>query len=210
MSFVQRAAALVAADEMAAYPLGDIRLEGHFFVAWHHSRWLNSTMHLMATYEVQGLARALFAIAQVQCPTGTLPTDDVQLARLLRFDVTRFKELRAMEFGPLRGWVPCLCGTEVRLMHPVVVSVLEDAMARREAREAANTEKAVAQRIKRLREALSGLGLSASVLQDQRLIERMDGWLLENNPGQRRAASYEAVVTHAGREGWYGEGRRRD
>ena len=64
MSFVQRAAALVAADEMAAYPLGDIRLEGHFFVAWHHSRWLNSTMHLMATYEVQGLARALFDIAQ--------------------------------------------------------------------------------------------------------------------------------------------------
>lgn len=195
---------LVEAAELPDYELGDLRLENHFFVAWHFSRWLNSAMHLCATYEVQGVARALFDIAQMQSPTGTLPDDDVQLSRLLRLDIIRWRELRAMDFGPLRGWFRVRCGDRVRLAHPVVIEVLQDALARREERERAAGERAVAMRLKRLREGLRALGVNDRTLDDTVLIERMDKWLLDHVSGQRRVSAYERVLMVAKQEGWFG------
>lgn len=195
---------VVDLDALPEYEFGDLRLESHFFVPWHFTRWLNSEMHLCATYEVQGLARALFDLAQVQMPTGTLPDDDVQLARLLRLDPVRWRELRGLEMGPLRGWYRVRCGDRVRLAHPVVSEILQDVVERREARERANGEKAVAVRIARLRKALGAMGLSAQVLADELLIERMDKWLLDNVRGQRRVDAYERVLFVAKREGWFG------
>lgn len=195
---------LVDAGSIPDYELGDIRLENHFFVAWHFSRWLNSEMHLCSTYEVQGVARALFDIAHMQSPTGTLPDDDVQLSRLLRIDIIRWRELRGMEFGPLRGWFRVRCGDRVRLGHPVVIDVLNDAISRREERERVAGERAVAMRLKRLRDGLSGLGLPERALADDVLIERMDDWLMQNVRGQRRVSAYERVLVVARQEGWFG------
>ncbi|RWR31343.1 hypothetical protein D2T31_04915 [Sinirhodobacter populi] len=195
---------LIDMDDLPEYELGDIRLENHFFVAWHFSRWLNSEMHLCATYEVQGIARALFDLAHMQSPTGTLPDDDVQLSRLLRLDIMRWRELRAMEFGPLRGWFRVRCGDRIRLAHRVVIEVLSDAMQRRDERERVAGEKAVAMRLKRLRDGLRGLGLNDRALADNVLIERMDEWLLEHVSGQRRVPAYERVLAFAKQQGWFG------
>ncbi|HEY0213727.1 MAG TPA: hypothetical protein VGC40_09095 [Paenirhodobacter sp.] len=195
---------LIDTDDLPEYELGDIRLENHFFVAWHFSRWLNSEMHLCATYEVQGIARALFDLAHMQSPTGTLPDDDVQLSRLLRLDIMRWRELRSMEFGPLRGWFRVKCGDRTRLAHSVVIEVLSDAMQRRDERERVAGEKAVAMRLKRLRDGLRALGLNDRALADNVLIERMDEWLLEHVNGQRRVSAYERVIAFAKQQGWFG------
>ncbi|SOC11394.1 hypothetical protein SAMN05877809_105275 [Rhodobacter sp. JA431] len=195
---------LVAVDlaSLPEYEFGELRLEGHFFVPWHFGRWLNSVMHLRASYEVQGVARTLFDIAQVQFPTGTLPDDDVQLSRLLRIDLVHWQALRAQDFGPLRGWFRVRCGSEVRLAHPVVCEVISQVLERREERERASDAKAVAMRLKRLRDGLRALGASEDLVRDQVLIERMDRWLLDNVSGQRRVDAYERVMMLAVRERW--------
>ncbi|MFD2175928.1 hypothetical protein [Rhodobacter lacus] len=196
---------LVAVDLAALpeYEFNDLRLEGHFFVPWHFGRWLNSAMHLCASYEVQGVARALFDIAQMQFPTGTLPDDDVQLSRLLRIDITHWRGLRGLEFGPLRNWFRVRCGDQVRLAHPVVCEVISQVLDRREERERANDAKAVAMRLKRLRDGLRALGAADAMVRDQVLIERMDKWLLEHVQGQRRVEAYERVLMVAVRERWF-------
>ena len=56
------------------YPLPrDLRIPTHYFITWWHNRWLNSSLHLTGSYEVQGVALALYCIAQNQSPMGTLP-----------------------------------------------------------------------------------------------------------------------------------------
>lgn len=196
---------LVAVDleALPEYEFADLRLESHFFVPWHFGRWLNSATHLCASYEVQGVARALFDIAQMQFPTGTLPDDDVQLSRLLRLDLTHWRGLRGLEFGPLRNWFRVRCGDQVRLAHPVVCEVISQVLERREERERANDARAVAMRLKRLREALRGLGAAEALVHDQVLIERMDKWLLDHVHGQRRVEAYERVMMVAVRERWF-------
>ena len=78
-------------DGLPAYPLAkDFRMPTHYFMAWWHNRWLNSDLHLIGSYEVQGVAVALFSIAQNQSPIGTLPRDEVLLARLLRLALKTF------------------------------------------------------------------------------------------------------------------------
>ncbi len=203
MGEAARSFSVVDAAELPIYPHDGLRMESHYWVQWHHARWLNSEAHLVADYEVQGVMRALYDIAQMQYPTGTLPDDDVQLSRLLRLDLVKWRALRRMDFGPLRGWVPCLCGDRVRLMHPVVTEVVGLAVEQRERREIANNEKATAQRLKRLRDGLRALGLSDRVLADDVLVDRIDGWLLEHCPGQRRQPTYARALDHAQHAGWF-------
>ena len=155
---------LIDADELPVYPVDrEERLEGHYFTKFWHDRWLNSQLHLTATLEVQACALNLFFLSQKQTPVGTLPDDDSILAKLLRIDLALWRVLRTRRITPLHGWSPCRCGDEIRLNHPVVTEVVLDAIARREARETSNSQKAVYQRLRRLREALGGLGCTKEV-----------------------------------------------
>lgn len=191
-------------DALEVYPVGrDERLDGHSFLKWGHHRWLASRTFKMASWEAQGMAFALFNMAQVESPPGTLPDDADELAVMLRTTPRRVAELRQQEFGPFRGWRRCLCGGEVRLMHPVVLEQVRDAMDRRDTRELSKEAKAEYARLKRLREALAGMKIDASVIADDVLIRRMDLWLCENRRGRRDGAAYEAVVMQAAREGWF-------
>lgn len=63
-----------------------------------------------------------------QLPAGSLPDDDVALARLLGFgrDLRGWKRARAK--GALRGWIMCSDG---RLYHPVVAGAVHDALHKR-------------------------------------------------------------------------------
>ena len=196
---------LVAADEIPEYPLGEVHLESHYFFMFHYDRWSRSRMHLKAPYDVQGLALNLYFLSQRECPTGTLPDDDVMLAKLLHLDLAAWRDYRDRAFGPLDGWVPCRCGSEIRLMHPMVTAVVENALKQRDEREAENTEKAITMRLSRLRDALGKLGVDRSVVADDILIDRIDKWLLQNCHGQRRQPVIARALQHAVNEGWIGE-----
>lgn len=196
---------LVAAADLPEYPIAaHVRLDGNGFVKWQHSRWLNSTSFRKMSWEAQGMARALFDIAQMETPVGTLPDDDDELAFMLRIEVRRLRELRAMEFGPLRHWVRCRAGEQVRLMHPVVLEQVQDALERRETASLSKEAKAEFQRLKRLREALAEENLSKDVIDDPVLIKRMDEWLKATHRGNRTQAVYRSAILHAHQQKWFG------
>lgn len=190
----------VAIEDLPEYPLAALaRLDGNSFTKWHHARWLASTSFRKMGWEAQGMARALFDMAQMETPVGTLPADDEELAIMLRIEPRRLRELRAQEFGPLRHWVPCRCGEQVRLMHPVVLEQVQDALERRETRALSNEQKAVYQRRKRLVAALEEMGVDKALCADEWFIERLDDWI-----GKRRrgAAVYAQAMMHAQGQGW--------
>ena len=198
-----RAVTLIDTDQLPVYPIDrSDRLVIHYFTMWHHDRWLNSTMHLKASYEVQGVARALFDLAQRQTPPGTLPDDDEMLAKLLRLDLARWRDLCALPIGPLHNWSRCLCGNEVRLMHPVVTEVILDAMAKRETREVRKTERANDRRLERLQAGLAAAGLDREALGDETLVRRIDDWLLATHQGNRTQLVYQRAFEHAVRSRW--------
>lgn len=196
-------------DGPFSYPIAKAdRLDGHSFVKWHHQRWLASESHLMASYEVQGMARALYDLAQNQSPPGTLPQDRVIIARMLRVEPHHFDSLCRHTHGPLRGWALCVADDgEIRLFHPVVLEQVQDAFDRREAKALANNEKAIRARRDRMISALRAMGCQEDMLRDTVLIERMDNWLLEHCKRRRDQPAYERALTFAQREGWLGPRR---
>lgn len=199
----------VTEDGPFVYPIPrHERLDGNSFVKWQHLRWLASDMHLMASFEVKGMARDLFDLAQTQSPPGTLPIDRAQVARLLRVDAVHFDGLCRQPYGPLRGWSPCVTDDgEGRLFHPVVLEQVRDAFDRREAKALANNAKAIAARRERMVAALRAMGCAEAMLADDVLIDRMDAWLAQNWKRRREAPAYQKVLDHAAREGWFGPRR---
>lgn len=185
------------------------RLDGNSFVKWHHLRWLASETFLMASFEAQGMARALFDLAQTQGPPGTLPRDMGQIARMLRVDPVHFDSICRHPYGPMRGWKPCVTASGApRLYHPVVLEQVLDALERREAKALANTEKAVKARQVRMIAALRAMGCNEAMFRDDVLITRMEQWLTDNWKKRREGtAPYERVLLHAQREGWLGPRR---
>lgn len=207
MSTSSRPAAphLTAVDiaDLPEYPIprGE-SLAGNSFVKWQHHRWMSSSLFRLASWEVHGMARALFDIAQSETPVGTLPNDDHELAFLLRVPMGRVQEFRVQKLGPLHGWYPCRSNGEVRLMHDVVLEQVRDALDRRETRSLSNEKKAVAMRLQRLREALLREGVSREVTQDDVLMLRLDQWLSDVGRRRRVASDYRSALVHAGQMGW--------
>lgn len=201
--------AAVPDEGLFRYPIGKAdRLDGHSFVKWQHQRWLASAMHLMASYEVQGMARALFDLAQNQSPPGTLPQDRAIIARMLRIDLHHLDALCRHQHGPLNGWKACICDDgELRLYHAVVLEQVQDAFDRREAKALANNEKAIRARRDRMIIALRAMGCVEDMLRDEVLIRRLDDWMLANVKRRRDQPAYEKALTHAQREGWLGRAR---
>jgi len=200
---------LVEPADMPEYPIArEERLPELAFIKWMPSRWLNSSGHLKCTYEVQGVARALFDLATAQSPIGTLPDDNDELAALLRMPVTHFAALRGLgALGPLRNWVRCQCPRgvgvpEVRLMHHVVTASLQDVLNRREARESGKGERVEEKRRQRLRGGMMKAGLGAEQAADDVLMARLDDFLRKICTGNRMAQHYQAAFEHAVRQRW--------
>lgn len=195
----------VVDQELPEYPISrEERLDGNSFVKWHTGRWLSSKTFKLMPWDMQGMARALFDLCQTESPVGSLPDDNEELAFMLRVDVRSVREFRGLEFGPLRNWVCCVSDGEVRLMHPVVVDVIRDALDRRALSVLSSEQKAVAVRLDRLRKALVAEGLTADVTEDPVLIDRMDDWLRANHKGNRGRSAYRSVILHASRQRWFG------
>lgn len=199
---------LIEPSELPPYPIDrEERLPELAFVKWYPSRWLNSSGHLRCSYEVQGVARALFDLATAQSPIGTLPDDDEELAALLRLPLASWKALRGLgDRGPLRNWEPCLCagprGGEVRLQHHVVLASLQDVLNRREARELGRGRQAVTKRVQRLQGGMRAAGLSVDQIADEALMKRVDDWMTAHCTGNRTAQQYQAAFEHAVRQRW--------
>lgn len=200
---------LIDDEAMPNYPddLIDVRMTSDYFTVFWHDRWLNSELCLKAKMDVQGAALNLFFIARKQNPIGSLPDDDLMLAKLLRIDAEQWHDLKHRRISPLHNWQHYNARGKIILGHPVVIEVAQDALHRRESREAASTEKATNLRLDRLRRSMADIRVSKGVLADQSLIERLDVWLLEHHKGQRRMprfeASLNAALRHAEREGWF-------
>ncbi len=195
----------VPSEPIPLYPLPkDMRLDGHSFTKWQHNRWLNSSMFNLASYESQGMARALFDMAQNQSPIGTLPDSDLELARMLRVDPAYWLEVRARPMGPLHNWTPCSIqgSNEQRLMHPVVLAMVLDIIERREARDLSKEQQAERKRMERMRASLAKLGCNDGVLEDVILLGRMDQWLVKNWNGNRTRTAYERALIEATQQGW--------
>lgn len=190
------------------YPIArDQRLPTHYFFPLQFNRWLNSGLHLKATYEVQGLAIALFCLAQNQTPVGTLPYDDVLLARLLRIEESRWKDLCRSSVSPLHGWELCTSDGEIRYMHHVVVEVLSDVLARREARSLSSQARAREKRIERMIAQFRGMNAPEALLKDRPALEAIEDYLSETCKGNRTAAVYTRALKWAGVNGVLNAGR---
>lgn len=200
---------LIEPTALPVYPIErDERLPELAFIKWQPSRWLNSSGHLKCTYEVQGVARALFDLATAQSPIGTLPDDDEELAALLRMPLNHWVALRSMgDRGPLRNWTHCLCpgkgvDGETRLQHHVVLASLQDVLLRREARETGRGRQVVNKRVQRLRAGMIAAGLSPVQADDPALMQRLDEFLVQAVNGNRMPNHYQAAFDHAVRQGW--------
>lgn len=191
-------------NDLPVYPIAATeRLDGNSFVKWNTARWIGSRTFKLMAWDMQGMARALFDLCQMETPVGTLPDDDRELAFLLRCDPLRLRELRAMEFGPLRNWGPCLCDGKVRLSHPVVTEQVQDALDRRALARLSEDQRATAMRLDRMKKALRAQELSAEVVGDDVLMERMDAWLKETHKTRRTAAVYRSAILHAVQHRWF-------
>lgn len=194
---------VVDPGELPEYPLAtDLRLTGHYFTMFWHDRWLYSRLRLTASPAVRGLALDLFALSQKQAPVGTLPDDDAELAALLLVPLREWTALRAEEPSPLYKWTRCVSDQgEVRLMHPVVLEVLQGTVDRRQegarARDAWNQRK----RFDRLREKIVDAGGTQAMAKDEVLLEQIDGWLTEHCPGNRTVARVREALEAVGRDG---------
>lgn len=105
----------------------DFSLAGYTSFLFDTQRFLNSEFVLSSDPAAIGLGVILWAVAWQQIPCGSLPDDDVQLARLAGFgrDVVTF---RALKEAALHGFVKCSDG---RLYHKFLIGVAIDAQAKR-------------------------------------------------------------------------------
>jgi hypothetical protein len=189
---------LVVTEDLPVYPLPhDFRMPTHYFTAWWHNRWLNSDLHLTGDYEVQGVAVALYSIAQNQSPLGTLPQNEVLIARMLRLDPIKWQNLCRLAISPLHGWYLANCEGVVRWAHPVVLEMLLDARDRADTRRMSNEDRAVQKRIERLRKALAEIGVDKGILADRVAMEAMDEWLEVNWKKRRNALALGRVLQWA-------------
>ena len=74
----------IGAGDLFEYPIPSTeRLHQHFFMPWHYRRWMASDFRNSADLDVRAVAIDLFCAAQDQAPVGTLPADEMLLARLV-------------------------------------------------------------------------------------------------------------------------------
>lgn len=115
----------VLANDLPDYPIPSAeRLDSHSFFQFHHAWWQNSRFKLTADLEVKGAFIELICASQREAPVGTLPVDDVMLAKLAGVSLEHWLQLVARPVSPLYGWSACLCDNgERKLYHKTVLRV---------------------------------------------------------------------------------------
>ncbi|RVW00015.1 hypothetical protein EKE94_03275 [Mesobaculum littorinae] len=161
-------------------------------MVWHHRRWLNSDMRLKATEEARALFFDLICLSQDQTPIGTLPDDMELIAKLLHVDQARLERLSDMRFGPLHKWTRCRCDDEIRLWHPMVLEMVQEALSRRENNRASNEAANAKKRRQRLRSTIAGF--HADLAKNDAAVLWIDDWLQQHCDGYRTAEWYQRAM----------------
>jgi hypothetical protein len=168
----------------------DVRLDSHYFIPWNLKRWRKSVLRQLADPDVGWFAFNLFCEAHDETPLGTLPNDETLLARALGLGVDQWRKLCKREITPLHGWAPVRCDTgEVRLAHPVVTEVVQDALKSSLRARAQAEERRRAKRLKDLAEMIEKRIGAGQLLRMPGFLDRFNDWLEERHPeAQRREA----------------------
>jgi hypothetical protein len=175
--------------EFWAYPLqwGDT-LSSHDWFPMFSKRFLASDFVAYACAENRradiGTAVILWNAAFDQDPAGTLPDDDVALARLAGYGAD-IASWRAQREGVLYGWRPVHVDGEVRrnaprLGHPTIAEICRDMFKRKRGREQGREAAQLAVRKSRLRKVMRSIG-SARLAENDQVVESAARWLSESS-----------------------------
>lgn len=178
---------LVDADEIFEYPIpkGE-RLDSHHFIAWKFDWWLHSEFRLRAEKDVRAIGFDLFCIAQKENPVGTLPQDELILARLTGESLEEWRRLMDRPITPLHNWKPCKCSNgEVRLYHETVLNVAEDALSLKKKHYAANARSRERKRLHDLKLMIERIG-AKQLLGNEGYLEALDAWITKHMPDRYR------------------------
>lgn len=185
---------LAAIDELDEYPLtSDDRLDSHYFMAWERRRWLNCDMRLKGTAECRAYYFDLINISYDQSPIGTLPTDMAVLAKMLFVDRDHFEQLCRLEFGPLHKWRRVGCAGEIRLMHPMILRTLTEAISRKEDHRARSEAASASKRLLRLRTSLTGY--QKELAENDAAVRWIDEWLVKEGCEYRTSSWIERGIS---------------
>lgn len=176
-------------EDFWAYPLSwGETLSSHDWVPLYINRLLNSDFVAYALAEGRradiGTALLLWSESIKQDPAGTLPDDDVALARLAGFgaDVEAWQQAR---HGALYGWSVChIDGEHVsagrdrakRLGHPVIASICHDMYKRKRGREQSRAAGGFAVLKSRVKVKLKAIG-QVRASENPNLVEQIAAWL---------------------------------
>jgi hypothetical protein len=172
------------------YPLryGD-SLSNHDWIPLYINRLLNSDFVVYACYENRradiGTALILWSECFKQDPAGTLPDDDVQLAKIAMFgsDVDAWRKCRA---GALHGWARVSIENAeaedgIRLGHPVIAGIASDMFRRKSGRDQSRNAARVATIRSRVRAKLKALKYEKHVSGSEKIVQAVSSWLDQNN-----------------------------
>lgn len=183
---------LVDSDTLYEYPIpSGERLDSHFFITWRFDWWLHSEFRLLADKEVRAVGFDLFNIAQKEDPVGTLPVDERLLARLAGESLEEWRRLMERPIGPLYNWKQCRCDNgHVRLYHPVVLKIAQDALGLREDRLAKREAERERKRLDALPDKMLRSGAPKGMTEDPVMVLQFDQFLVDyfDAMGQRRPA----------------------
>jgi hypothetical protein len=179
---------LVDADDVFEYPISSSeRLESHYFIAWHYRRWLKSEFRGLADLEVRAVGFDLFCEAQDEAPVGTLPMNELLLAKLAGISLEDWKRLCDRPVGPLYGWASCRCDNgHMRLYHKVVLEMAKDALGMREDHLEKLEGERERKRLKALPEKIVRAGGSTRMAEDAAFILQFDQFIEDRFPDVQR------------------------
>lgn len=190
---------LVDSQDLFEYPIpSGERLDSHYFITWRFDWWLHSEFRLLADKEVRAVGFDLFNIAQKEDPVGTLPLDERLLARLAGESLDEWRRLMERPIGPLYNWKECRCDNgHVRLYHPVVLKIAQDALGLREDRLAKREAERERKRLEALPDKMLRAGAPTMMAQDTVKVLLFDQFMVEHfdHRGQRRPPLVRKALT---------------
>jgi hypothetical protein len=198
--FTFDARALALAPE---YPIPrDAPFRGDWF-AFKFDRFLNSDFVGRVDPAHGFFGVILWAASARQNPCGSLPADHGQLARLagLGRDVAGWREVAP---GALHGWQLCTVPlgdgeAETRLYHPVVTSVISEAMGRMVRTAEASAAGSGRKTRSRLLDAMRAAGCTNQDCKSPEFVAAVEAELQAMGEGPRTAERVAEAVTRAAR-----------
>lgn len=183
---------MVDASSLFEYPIqkGE-RLDTHHFMPWKFDWWLHSELRLRAEKDVRAVAFDLFCIAQKEDPVGTLPTDDLLLARLTGETLEEWQRLMKRPITPLHKWKQCQCSNgEIRLYHETVLKIAKEALGLRDDKLAKLEADRDRKRILALPDLMARAGAPRGMIENDIKIAQFDQFLIDNYSGKQRRVAF--------------------